>query len=143
MNKKLIIGIVVVLVVAAGIVTLVATRSGDSNKTNSSDNSMAGMDMSGSGQSEMATKPVATDAVAIKDFAFSPANITVKAGSTVTWTNQDSTTHTVTADTSSSDAPDSGNIAPGKSYSFTFQKAGTYMYHCALHPNMVGMVTVQ
>lgn len=143
MNKNLVIGIVVVLVVAAGIVTLVATQAGRPDKTSSSDSSMAGMDMSKSRQSAMETKPVATDAVAIKGFAFSPANITVKAGTTVTWTNQDSATHTVTADTASSDAPDSGDLAPGKSYSFTFQKAGTYMYHCAIHPNMVGMVTVQ
>lgn len=145
MNKNLVVGIVVVLVIVAGAVTLVATQAGRADKTgsNGSNSSMAGMDTNNSGKSAVDAKPVATDTVVIKGFTFSPANITVKAGTTVTWTNQDSVTHTVTADTASSDAPDSGDLASGKSYSFTFQKAGTYMYHCAIHPNMVAMVTVQ
>jgi plastocyanin len=78
--------------------------------------------------------------VSIAGFAFSPANLEVKAGTEVTWTNDDSTQHTVTADDGAFSSP---GIDPGKSYSFTFQKAGTYKYHCSIHPSMVGQVVVK
>lgn len=82
---------------------------------------------------------VTTDAVTIKNMAFSPDNITIKAGSTVTWTNNDSTVHTVTANDGSF-ASDS--LANGKSYSHTFNTPGTYKYRCVIHPSMTGIVTV-
>lgn len=77
-------------------------------------------------------------AVSIAGFAFSPAALTVKVGDTVTWTNNDSTTHTVTG-------PDfeSGPLAPGKTFSHKFTAAGTFDYHCSIHPNMTGSITVQ
>jgi len=78
-------------------------------------------------------------AVEIKGFAFSPNSIQVAAGTTVTWTNSDTTTHTVTADDGSFD---SGNLDPGKTFSFTFDKAGTFTYHCAIHPNMKATIVV-
>jgi plastocyanin len=78
--------------------------------------------------------------VQIMNFAFNPASVTVKVGDTVTWTNGDSIAHTVTADDGSFD---SGNIDPGKSFTFTFTKAGTFSYHCNIHPNMTAQVTVQ
>jgi plastocyanin len=79
-------------------------------------------------------------AVTIKGFAFDPASIEVAAGSTVTWTNQDSTAHTVTADDGSFE---SGNIANGASFSQTFNTPGTYAYHCSIHPNMKATVVVK
>lgn len=78
--------------------------------------------------------------VTIKDFAFSPATLTVAVGDAVTWTNQDSATHTVTADDGSFD---SGDLAQGDTFSQTFDTAGTYAYHCAMHPNMVAQIVVQ
>jgi plastocyanin len=78
-------------------------------------------------------------AVAIKDFAFNPATIQVKAGQSITWTNQDSTAHTVTLDDKS---VDSGNIEANATYSHAFAQAGTFSYHCAIHPQMKGTVTV-
>jgi len=78
--------------------------------------------------------------VTIQNFAFSPATINVKAGTKVTWTNQDSTTHHVVSDTG---AFDSGNLAQGQSYSFTFNKTGSYPYHCSIHPSMTGTIVVQ
>ncbi len=72
--------------------------------------------------------------------AYSPNPITVTRGSTVTWTNNDTVTHTATADSGSWN---SGGLAPGTSYSTTYQIAGTYPYHCTIHPNMVGSVIVQ
>jgi amicyanin len=68
--------------------------------------------------------------------------IRVKAGDTVTWTNNDSVRHNVVADERSAAAPEGPLIADGKSYSFTFTKAGTYPYHCEPHPNMKGTVVV-
>jgi plastocyanin len=80
-----------------------------------------------------------TEAVTIAGFAFSPAALTIEAGTTVTWTNQDSATHTATADDGSFDT---GNIAQGQSVSITFDTPGTFTYHCSIHPNMVASITV-
>lgn len=78
--------------------------------------------------------------VDIKDFLFVEKNIIVKVGTTVTWTNSDIAPHTVTSDTGST--LDSGNLSLGQTYSMTFTAAGTYNYHCAVHPSMTGTVTV-
>jgi plastocyanin len=80
-----------------------------------------------------------TMAVSIKNFAFNPPNTTVSAGTTVTWVNNDQVPHTVTANDG---AFDSGTLQPGQSYSFTFDKPGTYAYHCNIHPYMTATVTV-
>lgn len=77
--------------------------------------------------------------VEIEDFAFSPATLTVKVGTTVTWTNKDNVGHTATSDTG---VFDSGMLQKGESYSFTFSQAGTYPYFCAPHPYMVGTIVV-
>ena len=93
------------------------------------------------GASTTATPPAAGGAqVSIKGFAFSPASVTIKAGGSVTWTNQDSPAHSITADNGEFD---SGNIANGATYSFTFAKAGSYPYHCGIHPSMKGNIIVQ
>lgn len=84
--------------------------------------------------------PVSANSVNLANFAFSPATITVKVGTTVTWTNKDGTTHTVTSDTATFD---SGNLAANEKYSYTFSTAGTYPYHCTIHPYMKGTVIVQ
>ncbi len=77
--------------------------------------------------------------VMIQDFAFSPSFITVPGGMEVVWENQDGTTHTVT---SKDDVFDSGNIADGESFSYTFDQKGTYEYYCTIHPSMEGEVEV-
>ena len=75
----------------------------------------------------------------IENFAFDPKQITAKVGESVSWKNDDGTTHTVTADDGSFD---SGNLASDKTFSQTFDKAGTFKYHCALHASMTGTVVV-
>ena len=72
--------------------------------------------------------------------AFSPDTVEVAVGSTVTWTNTDTTSHT---STSNAAGWNSGIVAPGGKFSFAFQTAGTFAYHCAIHPGMVGSVTVR
>lgn len=84
--------------------------------------------------------PSGGNSVAIANFAFSPASLTVKVGTKVTWTNNDSAAHTVTADQG---AFDSGTLSPGGSYSFTFTKAGTYTYKCSFHAQMTATIVVQ
>jgi plastocyanin len=78
-------------------------------------------------------------AVTISNFAFQPASLQIAAGSSVTWTNQDSTAHTVTSD---SGAFDSGQLAPGATFNQTFMTPGTFTYHCQIHPFMTATIVV-
>jgi plastocyanin len=71
--------------------------------------------------------------------AYAPDELTVNAGTTVTWMNTDSVAHTSTSDAA---GWNSGVVAPGGQFSVAFPTAGTYAYHCAIHPGMVGTVVV-
>ena len=79
-------------------------------------------------------------AVAIRSFKFVPAEVNIKAGETLVWTNEDSVPHTVE---SSDGALKSDELSKGDTYKFTFTKAGKYDYICGIHPSMHGSVTVQ
>jgi plastocyanin len=85
------------------------------------------------------TAATAANAAAIKGFAFQPDVLKVEVGAKVTWTNDDTVAHTVTADTNSFA---SGNLQPRGSFSFTFTRQGTYAYHCSIHPSMHGSIVV-
>ena len=78
--------------------------------------------------------------VTIADFAFDPGDLTVSVGDTVTWTNDDGTEHTVTSD---DDAFDSGDISGGDTFEQTFDEAGEFAYHCSIHSQMSGTITVE
>ena len=84
--------------------------------------------------------PPPSNSVSISGSAFSPSSLTVKAGVTVTWTNEDGITHTVTSNDGAFTS--SGNLATGAQYRFTFMTAGSYGYHCSIHPFMTGTITV-
>ncbi len=84
------------------------------------------------------TVGAADKGVTIAGFAFKPDTITVKAGDTVTWTNNDGTTHTATGS-----GFDTGNISSGTSASVTFNTAGSFVYHCSIHASMTGTVVVE
>lgn len=87
-----------------------------------------------------ATATSAADtAITIQGFAFSPATITVPVGTKVTWTNKDPATHTVTSDTG---LFDSKNLTTGGTFSFTFTQAGSFAYHCNIHPRMTATIVV-
>src|SRR5215213_4327839 len=77
--------------------------------------------------------------VSIQDFSFSPGQITVAPGTTVTWVNKGPSPHTTTADDGSWD---SGTLQQGEDFSFTFDQPGTYTYHCSIHPDMTATVKV-
>jgi plastocyanin len=72
--------------------------------------------------------------------AYSPNPVNVTVGTTVRWSNADSTIHTATAD---GGMFSSGNINVGSTFDFKFNAAGTFTYKCTIHPNMVGTVVVQ
>ena len=82
---------------------------------------------------------VTAASVSIKNMAFNPASVSVTTGATITWSNNDTTIHTVTADDGSFN---SGNIAIGATYTRVFSTAGTFSYHCTIHPEMTGKVVV-
>ena len=77
--------------------------------------------------------------VTVKMYAFSPSRLTVKAGTRITFTNDDATAHTATADHGGFGT---GTIDPHHSATITLAKPGTYPYHCAFHAFMTGSVTV-
>ena len=77
--------------------------------------------------------------VAIADHYFDVADIAIEPGTTVLWVNEGKVPHTVTADDGSFD---SGELYPGDSYIVTFLGSGRLSYHCQLHSQMVGSVTV-
>lgn len=118
-SKRLLMMLGVVLIVAVAAVGIIANSST---------------------QPDSAKATATSTVVAIENFAFSPAAITVKVGTKVTWTNKDSAPHTVTTDNGV--GPNSGNLAPGDTYSFTFDTAGTFAYHCSLHNSMTATIIV-
>ena len=83
-----------------------------------------------------------TNEVDIVDFGYAPATITVPPGTKVTWTNAGVQPHTVTSLSTSPAAFDSGIMNHGQTFSYTFEKPGTYEYFCTLHPFMRGNVIV-
>lgn len=87
-----------------------------------------------------ADQPAAAADVKIDNFAFGPQSLTVKVGTTVTWTNRDDIPHTVV---SSDGVFKSKARDTDESFSYKFDKAGTYSYFCSLHPKMTGQVVVQ
>jgi|SRR3989344_6951606 len=76
----------------------------------------------------------------IANFAFSPSTLTIKSGDSVTWTNKDSSAHTVTSD--SGNELDSERISNGQIYTHVFAQPGTYSYHCTPHPGMKATIVV-
>jgi plastocyanin len=85
------------------------------------------------------TGPGPTAQVSIPGQFYSPGQLDVLTGTTVTWQNQDATTHTVTADDGTFD---SGYVPPGGSYERLFSKPGIYAFHCTIHRFMQGVIRV-
>jgi amicyanin len=89
-----------------------------------------------------ADAPAAAPAqVSIFNYKFDPETLTVTAGTTVTWTNKDEIPHSVAS--SDKSFKGSGGLDTGDTYSYTFDKPGTYKYYCTLHPFMTGVIVVK
>lgn len=81
--------------------------------------------------------PISGNAISIQNFAFSPAILTVKKGTTVTWTNNDSAPHALKSNTFNSNM-----LSKGQQFSFTFDTIGSFDYSCSIHPSMTGKIIV-
>jgi amicyanin len=81
----------------------------------------------------------ASEAVIIQNFAFSPATVTIKVGTTLTWTNRDQDPHTVSATSGAFHSP---TLSTGQSYQYTFTTPGRFDYLCTIHPFMTATVVV-
>jgi plastocyanin len=126
------------LAAAAGLVA-VATCGGANLQTYATP--MPGMSMPTSPSTSGGGDAVATKSVTIKNFAFRPASITVKVGSTVIWTNGDQAPHNVISQNSRGPLR-SATMKKGGTYKYTFRKTGRYAYLCTIHPSMTGTVVV-
>lgn len=126
--NKLIIIVVVVLLLAGGYWFLAPKGS------------MSTTEIPGGRMAPPQDSALAPNSVELKDFAFNPPTLTVKAGTTVTFTNNDLTGHTVTADDGSFE---SDILGQGDSTTIMFDTPGTFGYHCTPHPNMKLTVTVE
>jgi len=143
MNKILIAVIAVVILGIGGWVIYNHNQSKTDNSSGNSSASSATPSNSNSSASNSSQSAAASGTVTIENMMFTPSQITVAKGGTVTWTNKDSIPHTVTDDLSNAGGPASGNIQPGKTYSFTFDKTGSFQYHCSIHPSMRGTIVVK
>ena len=117
-----------------------AAACGSSSNSTPSSPSTAATTPSSTSTGPSVTAGIPGGASVLSTTAFGANPLTVAVGTTVAWTNNDSIAHTSTADNSQWN---SGTINPGQTFRFTFAAAGTYSYHCTIHPNMVGKVTVQ
>jgi plastocyanin len=136
--KKVVVALIVAVFAVGGLLLAVKLNKKDATVTpaKTADSSMADMDNNSSSEDNT---PQAASKVTIESFAFAPKSIQVKKGTTVSWVNNDSAAHTVTGD---SGGPDSQSLSKGDTYTFTFDTVGTFPYHCAIHPDMTGTVTV-
>lgn len=158
MNKNIIIGIVVVILVAGGIYWFMQSQNSASNTspygtTATSSPTPAAAPAAnpppapttnpslapGPTSLPPQTSAPAVHNVTIQNFSFNPSSITVKKGDTVIWTNKDPMGHTVTGNNG---GPSSQTVDTNATYSYTFNSIGTFPYHCSIHPSMTGTVTV-
>ena len=127
------------LIVAVALALLAAGCGGGGSSSNTGSSAGTG---SGGASTQPATSKAGSRPVAIKmqNIQFAPKTATVKVGEKVTWTNDDTVAHNVTATSGASFK--SGNFGKGGTFSFTPKKAGTIKYTCTLHPGMDGTLTV-
>ena len=121
------------LLVAAGVLA-----AGCGGNTSGSKSGSGGGAYGGGPTTSGAGTPASGTAVTIDNFAFSPPTLNAKVGQKVTWTNKQDVAHTVTANGGAFDHP----MPSGATFSFTFTKAGTFAYHCTIHPSMQATIVV-
>jgi plastocyanin len=130
------------VLIAAVVLAAAACSSNNSSSTPAPSTTGAtttGSTGTSSGTTTNVTIPVG--AISLTTTAFVPNPVSVRVGDSIMWVNTDSIAHTSTANNGTT--WNSGTIAPGGSFKTTMTTAGTFAYHCAFHPGMVGTVTVQ
>ena len=133
-------GIRAAAIVFAAALTLAGCGSSSSSSSSSSSASTAAGTTSSSAASTAAPVRSGLVKVAISNYAFHPATITVAAGTKVTFSNHDQTAHTAT---STQQAFDTGTVKPGHSVTVVLKKPGSYTYYCQFHAFMRGTVVVK
>ena len=125
-----------ILLALCAVVALAAAGCGSSNSSSTSSGSSSGASTS----TAAASSSGGGVTIKMQNIAFDPKAVTVKVGQKITWTNDDSTDHNVTANS----GPDfkSDNFGKGGTFSFTPTKAGTIKYVCTIHPGMDATLTV-
>lgn len=144
-KSTLLIVLAVVVVLAGGAVVALSMREDEKNdpETTTTETEQANTAPNESDPTPTAdSSQVQTSSINIQNFAFSPAKVTVKKGTKVTWTNKDSTKHDISPDDGGLSFPKSELLGQNESHSFTFTAAGTYSYHCSPHPYMKGTIEV-
>lgn len=146
--RKVIVSIIVAIVLLAGVVGLLALINSDKVEAPQTTNTPTSTDTQTNNTNPGTDTPTNTTPasqssnVEIKDSAYSPASITVKKGTTITWTNKDAMRHDISPDTETDAFKASELLDKDETYSFTFNTVGTYTYHCTPHPFMKGTVIV-
>lgn len=123
-------------IIIGGSIVFVKMSNNDTNTTNETNDNSSKSDIS-----ESSEILVGSVSISIRNLAYSREKITIKKGSTITWTNEDSMAHTVTS-TSSSDSFDSGTLEKDQTFSKTFNSVGTFDYFCSFHSSMKAEVVV-
>jgi amicyanin len=145
MNSRYTPIIVVTFLLVAGLIAYLATRPAHTTVTPSPSSSPTTAIASPTATlpATSTTPATTTNTVTIQDMAFAPSSLTVKKGATITWVNKDSAQHNVVTDEGQpAGGPAGPLLANGQTYSFTFNTAGTFKYHCQVHPSMHGTVIV-
>lgn len=141
MKKGPIIAAVVVVILLVG--GVVAYNQSKTMQSESSDSSAKTTPRIPGFNNEDLTPPSEPNSINIENYTFVPSTITVKKGTTITWTNKDQAEHNVVSDDDSSQGgPNGPLIGQGETYSFTFDTVGTFKYHCQPHPYMKAEVVV-
>ncbi len=125
------------LFTGAAALMLLAACGDDSG---SSSNTTSAPAASGGGSATTAATGGAAGTIVAKDIAYNPTEITVKVGDTITFKNEDGFAHTFTADNGDFD---SGNVDGGAEFQYVADEAGTIAFHCKIHGNMKGTITVE
>lgn len=139
MNSKYIIALVVIVLIVGGSIYFFNNKN-SSPTDSTTDSTQEKIPVSTTTNKNTAPVPVINTVVhnvSIVNFGFSPANITVRKGETIVWTNKDTMQHTVTGGDLKSNP-----LGENQTYSFAYDKTGVFPYHCSLHPSMKGTVTV-
>lgn len=140
MSRGALIGVVIAILVAGGVLFALTNNSEPAAPTNQSTTEDHSHESSEE-QDESTTEESDTKSVSIvsnADDGFAPATITIKKGETVTWTNNDDMPHTVEFDDE-----ESNELSRGDTFSKQFDSVGTFSYECGLHSNMTGTVVVE
>jgi plastocyanin len=129
--------IIVLIIIAAGVYFLIYRNTGAPSNSATTNTPPTGAPATQGSKSTPAVQ-VKTVNVAIMNFSFSPATLTINKGDTVVWVNQDSVFHHILGT-----GFESGNLDKGQSFNFIFKTAGTFNYHCTIHPFMKGTIVVK